>query len=100
MVTMTVREPSSPGEILQEEFLEPAGLTQGQLAELIGVERRRINEIVGGKREITPDTAIRLGKFFGVSPQFWMNLQVRYNLWHAQADRAKEYERIKPRKAG
>lgn len=100
MVTLTVREPSSPGEILQEEFLDPIGLTQSQLAEWIGVERRRINEIVGGKREITPDTAMRLGKYFGVSPQFWMNLQVRYNLWHAQAERGKEYARIKTRKAG
>lgn len=100
MVTLTVREPSSPGEILQEEFLNPIGLTQSQLAEWIGVERRRINEIVSGKREITPDTAIRLGRYFGVSPQFWMNLQVRYNLWHAQAERSKEYSRIKPRKAG
>ncbi len=100
MVALTEREPSSPGEILQEEFLNPVGITQGQLAEWIGVERRRINEIVGGKREISPDTAIRLGKFFGVSPQFWMNLQVRYNLWHAQTKRGKEYDRIKPRKAG
>jgi addiction module HigA family antidote len=100
MVTMTVREPSTPGEILQEEFLEPVGLTQGQLADFIGVERRRINEIISGKRDITPDTAIRLGKFFSVSPQFWMNLQVRYNLWYAQAERKKEYNKIKPRKAG
>jgi len=100
MVTVTVREPSTPGEILKEEFLDPAGITQGQLADFIGVERRRINEIIGGRRDITPDTAIRLGKFFGVSPQFWMNLQVRYNLWYAQAERKKEYNKIKPRKAG
>ena len=100
MVTVTVREPTTPGEILKEEFLEPAGLTQGALADAIGVERRRINEIIGGKREITPDTAIRLGRFFNVSAQFWMNLQVRYNLWLEQSSRGKEYEKIRPRKVG
>jgi antitoxin HigA-1 len=100
MVTVTVREPTTPGEILKEEFLEPAGLTQRALADAIGVERRRINEIIGGKREITPDSAIRLGRFFNVSAQFWMNLQVRYNLWLEQSSRNKEYEKIRPRKVG
>jgi len=100
MFTVTVREPSSPGEILREEFMEPAGLTQGKLADAIHVERRRINEIIGGRREITPDTAIRLSRYFGVSAQFWMNLQMRYNLWQAQVGGKREYERIKPRKSG
>lgn len=79
--------------------MEPAELTQGKLAEAIRVERRRISEIVGGRREITPDTAIRLGRYFGVAAQFWMNLQARHDLWRAQAERGKEYARIRPRKA-
>lgn len=100
MYTLTARKPSSPGEILKEEFMKPIGLTQGKLAEAIHVERHRISEIVGGRREITPDTAIRLGRYFGVAPQLWMNLQVRYSLWQAQAKRKKEYAHIKPHKAG
>ncbi len=99
MFTITARKPSSPGEILKEEFMAPAGLTQEGLADAIHVERRWINEIVGDKRGITPDTAIRLGRYFGVSARFWMNLQARHNLWHVLAERRKEYERIKPHKA-
>ena len=69
-----------PGEILQEEFLKPLGVSQYRLANDIGVPPRRINEIVLGKRGITADTALRLGRYFGTSPQFWMNLQARYDL--------------------
>ena len=72
--------PVHPGEVLQEEFLEPLGLSQNRLALAIRVPARRINEIVLGKRGVTADTALRLGRFFGVSPQFWMNLQARYDL--------------------
>ena len=79
---MTKRDfpPVHPGEILLTEFLEPMGLTQYRLAKDIGVAPRRINEIVHGKRSITADTALRLGRFFGMSPQFWLNLQTRYDL--------------------
>jgi addiction module HigA family antidote len=69
-----------PGEILMEEFLEPMGISQYRLAKDISVPPRRINEIVHGKRAITADTALRLGRFFGMSPQFWLNLQTRYDL--------------------
>ena len=69
-----------PGEILQEEFLKSLGVSQYRLANDIGVPPRRINEIVLGKRGITADTALRLGRYFGTSPQFWMNLQARYDL--------------------
>ncbi|MBW1892304.1 MAG: HigA family addiction module antidote protein [Deltaproteobacteria bacterium] len=69
-----------PGEILMEEFLEPMGISQYRLAKNISVPPRRINEIVHGKRSITADTALRLGRFFGMSAQFWLNLQTRYDL--------------------
>ncbi len=72
--------PIHPGEILLEEFLKPLGLSQYRLAKDIGVPARRINEIVQGKRSISPDTALRLSRFFGLSERFWMNLQSRYDL--------------------
>jgi addiction module HigA family antidote len=72
--------PIHPGEILMEEFLEPMGISQYRLAKDISVPPRRINEIVHGKRSITADTALRLGRFFGMSPEFWLNLQTRYDL--------------------
>jgi len=79
---MTKKKLSSihPGEILEEEFLKPMGISQYRLAKDISVPPRRINEIVHGKRSITADTALRLGKFFGISAQFWLNLQTRYDL--------------------
>ncbi len=70
----------TPGEILLEEFLKPLGLSQTALSRDIGVPPRRINEIVLGKRSITADTALRLGRYFRISPQFWLNLQTRYDL--------------------
>ena len=72
--------PIHPGKILREEFLEPMGISQYRLAKDISVPPRRINEIVHGKRSITADTALRLGRFFGMSAQFWLNLQTRYDL--------------------
>ena len=72
--------PIHPGEILMEEFIEPMGITQHKLAVSIGVPPRRINEIVHGKRRITADTALRLGRYFGMSAQFWINLQSHYDL--------------------
>ena len=72
--------PIHPGEILAEEYLTDYGLSQRKLAELIHVQPRRINEIVLGKRAITPDTSIRLGRLFGQSEIFWLNLQQRYDL--------------------
>ena len=72
--------PIHPGEILMDEFLEPMGISQYRLAKDISVPPRRINEIVHGKRSITADTALRLGRFFGMSPQLWLNLQTRHDL--------------------
>ena len=72
--------PIHPGEILREEFLEPMGLSQNKVALALRVPARRIGEIVRGKCSITADTALRLGRFFGTSARFWMNLQARYDL--------------------
>ena len=77
-----------PGEILLEEFLKPMELTQNRLALDIRVPARRINEIVQGKRRITPDTALRLARYFGMSPQFWLGLQMDYDLDVAQDELA------------
>lgn len=86
------------GEILAEEFLDHAGLTQGELAERMGVPRRRVNEIVRNRRAITPDTAIRLAGIFNVTPEYWMTLQMCADLWAQLHDpkARKEYEKIGP----
>ena len=85
-----------PGEVLNEDFIKAFGITQHKLAMAIGVPPRRINEIVHGKRGITADTALRLGKYFGVEPQFWLNLQGRYELEVAEDSIAEEVNRIEP----
>ncbi len=72
--------PITPGDILLEEFLEPMGISQAKLARDIKVPPNRINQIINGRREITADTALRLGKYFGVEPEFWLNLQMRFNM--------------------
>jgi addiction module HigA family antidote len=92
----TNRVPTHPGEMLLEEFLVPAGLTQRELATSIHVPYQRINDIVNGRRGITPSTALRLAKFFGNSPDFWMNLQLRWDLYHARKDELKVLTTIKP----
>jgi antitoxin HigA-1 len=82
----------TPGEILDQEFLKPMGLTQYRLAKDISVPRRRINEIVKGIRVITADTALRLGKYFGMDAQFWLNLQTHYDLEREQKRLANRLE--------
>ncbi len=90
----------TPGEILQEEFLRPMGITQYRLAKDIGVPPRRINEIVKGLRAITADTALRLGRYFAMSPEFWLNLQTHYELEQEQERLAGRLEReVKTRAA-
>ena len=81
--------PIHPGEILLEEFLEPMGISQYRLAKDISVPARRINEIVHGARAISPDTALRLSRYFGLTERFWMNLQAQYNL-EIEKDRLKD----------
>ena len=85
--------PIHPGEVLLEEFIKPMNLSQNRLAIDIGVDARRINEIVLGKRSITADTALRLGRFFGNSPQFWLGLQTQYDLDIAEDQLGKRLER-------
>jgi addiction module HigA family antidote len=80
MATTKKIPPIHPGEILQSEFLDPMGITQYRLAKSINVPPRRINEISHGKRSITADTALRLGRFFNMSPEFWLNLQSHFDL--------------------
>lgn len=92
----THRLPTHPGEMLLEEFLNPIGITQRELADAIRVPYQRVNEIVNGRRGITPGTALRLAKFFNMSAAFWMNLQLRWDLYHAQLAEADELEIIKP----
>ncbi len=92
----THRTPTHPGEMLSEEFLKPMGVTQRQLADSIHVPYQRVNEIINGRRGITPSTALRLSKFFGVSPDFWMNLQLRWDLYFAQKAEAEAINSIKP----
>ncbi|MCT1445305.1 HigA family addiction module antitoxin [Corynebacterium sanguinis] len=88
--------PIHPGEVLMEDFIDGFGITQHKLAVSIGVSPRRINEIVHGKRAITADTALRLGRYFGVEPQFWLNLQSRYELELAEERVADQVAEIKP----
>ena len=90
------RAPTHPGEMLLEEYLNPMGLTQRDLADSIRVPYQRINEIINGRRGVTPSTALRLSKFFGVSPDFWMNLQLRWDLYFAQQTEADQLKTIKP----
>ena len=91
------RPPTHPGKMLLEEFLIPMELTQRQLAEAIHVPYQRINEIINGKRGITPSTALRLGKFFDMTPGFWMNLQLRWDLYYAQEAEQEELAQIQTR---
>jgi len=85
--------PIHPGEVLLEEFIKPMNLSQNRLAIDIGVDARRINEIVLGKRAVTADTALRLSRFFGNSPQFWMGLQTQYDLDVAEDQLGKRLDR-------
>ncbi|MCI7552130.1 MAG: HigA family addiction module antitoxin [Actinomycetaceae bacterium] len=90
--------PIHPGEVLMEDFIDAFGLTQHKLAVEIGVPPRRINEIVHGKRAISADTALRLGRYFQIEPQFWLNLQSRYDLELAEDRLEVEIEKIEPLK--
>jgi len=90
---MTKRKPASVGEILTEEFMEPMGLTQGALAEAMGVQRKHVNELCNNRRKVTAATALILARVFGNSPDFWLNAQKRSDLWDAMHS-PRERERI------
>ena len=95
----THRKPTHPGEMLLEEFLKPMGISQQDLARGIHVPYQRVNELVNERRGITPATAVRLARFFGNSPSFWLNLQLRWDLYHAQATEAEVLRKIHPVRA-
>ncbi|NNF12128.1 MAG: HigA family addiction module antidote protein [Gemmatimonadetes bacterium] len=91
------RRPTSPGEVFLEDFLIPLGITQKDAAERLRMSYPRMNEIVNGKRAVTPDTALRLSKFTGTEPEFWLNLQQAVDLWDAlHSDAAEELDSIEP----
>lgn len=92
----TQRPPTHPGDMLQAEFLLPLGLTQRALAKAVQLPYRQINELVNGHRSVTPVMALRLAKFFGLSADFWMNLQLRWDLYHAGKDEAETLNQIHP----
>jgi addiction module HigA family antidote len=96
----THRTPTHAGEMLLEEFLTPMGLTQRELAAAIHVPYQRVNEIVNGRRGMTPSTALRLGKFFGTSADFWMNVQLRWDLYQVQQAEQAELKSIRPHSTG
>ncbi len=101
VMLMTKRKPVTVGEILTEEFMEPLGLTQGELAEAMGVQRKHVNELCNNRRNVTAATALILARVFGTSPDFWLNIQRRSDIWdamHNPKDLAR-IERAKPLKA-
>jgi antitoxin HigA-1 len=95
---MTKRKPASVGEILVDEFMQPLGLTQGDLAEAMGVPRKHVNELCNDRRAITADTALMLARVFGNSADFWLNVQRRNDLWEAlhSPRRRQRIERARP----
>lgn len=85
--------PITPGDVLLEEFLGPMDITQSQLAKDINVPANRVSQIIHCKRDITADTALRLGKYFGIEPEFWLNLQLRYNMKIARSNIGNKIEK-------
>ena len=92
----THRTPAHPGEMLLEEFLKPMGISQSALSDALDIPYQRINEIVNRKNAVTPSTALRLSKYFGVSVDFWMLLQLRWDLYHAMQNEKVLLKKIKP----
>jgi len=91
------RPPTHPGEMLFEEFVKPLDLTQAELAIRLGISYPRLNEIIKGKRSVTPNTALRLSRVLGMSADFWLGLQQDWDLWHAMnGPEAKQIDRLKP----
>ena len=89
--------PTHPGEMLREEFLVPLGITQSAFALQLGVSFPRLNEVINGRRAVTPDTALRLARVTGMSADFWLGLQQDWDLWHAlRSDAAAEIARLRP----
>lgn len=101
MTTMlpTHRPPTHPGEMLLAEFIEPASLTQTEVAQRLAISFPRLNELIKGKRGVTPDTALRLERLFGMDADFWLTLQLHWDLWQAKhSEESKAIQKIKPLK--
>ena len=97
---MNKMRPIHPGEVLREEFLDPLGMSAHALAQALRVPAPRVNDLVRERRSVTPDTALRLARYFGTTPQFWLNLQASYDLKIALRDAGKRIEReVEPRAA-
>lgn len=92
----THRQPTHPGEMLVEELLRPLGIKESELAEFIHVPAERITEIITDQQSATPSIALRLAKYFGMSPDFWMNLQLRWDLYHTQQAESQDLNAIRP----
>jgi addiction module HigA family antidote len=92
----THRPPTHPGEMLAEEFLTPMGIKESELAEFIHVPPQRIKEIIANQQSVTPSIALRLAKYFGMSADFWMNLQLRWDLYHTQQAESEDLNAIRP----
>ena len=92
----TDRPPTTPGEILLHDFLEPLGLSQSEAAKAIGVSFQRLNAVVKGRRAVTPSTALRLARYLGTSPDVWLDLQAKADLYDALVDEGEEIESIQP----
>ena len=90
------REPIHPGEFLREEYMPELGLTVAGLAQRIGVTRQTINDIVREKRALSPDMCLRLGRLFGTTPQFWMNMQAKVDIWKSLEEHRDDIEAIEP----
>lgn len=96
MGTKAKRRPTHPGELLREESLPSAGLTQSEFAARLGVSRRTVSDLVHERRPVTPDLAHRLSRVFNTTPEFWLRLQQAVDIWDALQANQKEYERLKP----
>ena len=92
----TNRPPTHPGEMLAEEFLTPLGIKESELAEFIHVPAQRIQEIIADRQSVTPSIALRLAKYFGMAPDFWMNLQLRWDLYQTQQAESDDLNAIRP----
>lgn len=91
------RPPTHPGEVLEEDFLQPLGMTQTELADRLGVQFKRINQIVNQRRRVTAETALLLARAFGTSPEYWLNLQSARDLWEVEhGKKADRLERVEP----
>lgn len=90
------RKPTHPGELIREDLLPETGITQSRLAQLMGVSRRTVSEIIHERRQVTPDIAFRLAKVFNSTPEMWLNMQQSVDLWKTNQVHGREYEKIRP----